>query len=214
MEVTRCDYLILGVILWEKPPLWSSGQSSWLQIHRPGSDSRCYQIYWELVGLERGQLSLVSTIEELLGRNSSGSGLESREYGRRDPSLWPRGTLYPQKLTLTSQTRGGCSVGIVRSRTQITEFSFFLVYFSNRKSWVSLSVILSTLADSGHGVSFNPVRATLAYLCTSGFCLLARLCTSSDYGDTAGNSLENRFPEYRAVMLTNLCRLGTWVCLT
>jgi hypothetical protein len=27
------------------------------------------------VGLERGPLSLVSTIEELLGRNSSGSGL-------------------------------------------------------------------------------------------------------------------------------------------
>jgi hypothetical protein len=36
------------------------------------------------VGLERGPLSLVSTTEELLGRNSSGSGLESREYGRRD----------------------------------------------------------------------------------------------------------------------------------
>jgi hypothetical protein len=28
----------------------------------------------------------VSTIEELLGRKSSGSGLEIREYGRRDPS--------------------------------------------------------------------------------------------------------------------------------
>jgi hypothetical protein len=38
------------------------------------------------MGLERGTISLVSTIEELLGRNSSGSGLEIREYGRRDPS--------------------------------------------------------------------------------------------------------------------------------
>jgi hypothetical protein len=37
------------------------------------------------VGLERHPLSLVSTIEELLEINSSGSGLESREYGRRDP---------------------------------------------------------------------------------------------------------------------------------
>jgi hypothetical protein len=37
------------------------------------------------VGLERGPLRLVSTIEELLGRNSSGSGLENREYGRGDP---------------------------------------------------------------------------------------------------------------------------------
>jgi hypothetical protein len=40
-----------------------------------------------VVSLERGQLSLVSTIEELLGRKSSGSGLENREYGRRNPSL-------------------------------------------------------------------------------------------------------------------------------
>jgi hypothetical protein len=37
------------------------------------------------VGLERDPLSLVSTIEELLGRKSSGYGLETREYGRRDP---------------------------------------------------------------------------------------------------------------------------------
>jgi hypothetical protein len=26
-----------------RPPLWSSGQSSWLQIQRPGFDSRHYQ---------------------------------------------------------------------------------------------------------------------------------------------------------------------------
>jgi hypothetical protein len=35
-----------------------------------------------------------------------------------------RGTLYPQKLTITSPTSGGRSVGIVRSRTQTMEFSF------------------------------------------------------------------------------------------
>jgi hypothetical protein len=46
------------------------------------------------VGLERGPLSLVSTNEELLGRKSSSSGLENREYGRRDPSSRPRVTLY------------------------------------------------------------------------------------------------------------------------
>jgi hypothetical protein len=38
------------------------------------------------VGLERGPLSLVSIIKELLERKSGGSGLESREYGRRNPS--------------------------------------------------------------------------------------------------------------------------------
>jgi hypothetical protein len=72
-----------------RPPLWSSGQSSWLQIQRSGLDSRRYQIFWEVVGLERGPLNLVSTTEELLGRKSNGSCLECREYGRMNPSRWP-----------------------------------------------------------------------------------------------------------------------------
>jgi hypothetical protein len=76
------------------------------------------------VGLERGPLSIMSTTEELLGSKSSGSGLQNRDYGRRDLSRWPHGTLYPQKLALTSPTSGGRSVSIVRSRTQRTEFSF------------------------------------------------------------------------------------------
>jgi hypothetical protein len=61
-------------------PLRSSGQSSWLQIQRSGFDS------WrrEVVGLERSPLSLVSTIEELLERKISGSGLEILDYDRRD----------------------------------------------------------------------------------------------------------------------------------
>jgi hypothetical protein len=57
-------------------------------------------------------------------KKRSGSGLENREYGRRDPSRWPSGTLYPQKLAITSPTSGGRSV---RSRTQTMELFFFLV---------------------------------------------------------------------------------------
>jgi hypothetical protein len=38
------------------------------------------------VGLKRGSLSLVSTTEQLLERKRSGSGLEDRDYGRRDAS--------------------------------------------------------------------------------------------------------------------------------
>jgi hypothetical protein len=79
------------------------------------------------MGSERGPLSLVSTIEELLERKSSGSGLESPEYGRRDPSHWPRDAFYPQKLALTSPTSGGRSVGIVRSRTQSSEFFIIMI---------------------------------------------------------------------------------------
>jgi hypothetical protein len=77
-----------------RPPLWSSDQSSWLLIQRSGFDSLRYQIFWEIVGLEKDPLSLVTTIEELLERKISDSGRENRKYGRRDPSRWPRGTLY------------------------------------------------------------------------------------------------------------------------
>jgi hypothetical protein len=42
-----------------------------------------------------------------------------------DPSRWPRGILYPQKLTLISPTSDGRSVGRVRSRSKATEFFFF-----------------------------------------------------------------------------------------
>jgi hypothetical protein len=115
----------------ERPPLWSSGQSSWLQIQMSGFDSRRYQIFWEVVGLERVPLSPLSTTEELLGRKRSGSGLENREYGRREPQRWPRENLYPQKLALTSPTSSGRSVGTVRSRTQATEYVFVL-YLNER----------------------------------------------------------------------------------
>jgi hypothetical protein len=81
------------------------------------------------VGLERGPLSLVSTIEEILGRNRSGSGLENREYGRGDPLCRPHDTLYPQKLALTTATSGGRSVGIVRGLGSRSSFCF-LVYDS------------------------------------------------------------------------------------
>jgi hypothetical protein len=50
------------------------------------------------VGLEWGPLSLVSITEELLERKSSGSCLEIREYGLRDPSRWPHGTFLSAKL--------------------------------------------------------------------------------------------------------------------
>jgi hypothetical protein len=55
------------------------------------------------------------------------SGLENREYGRKEMSRWPRGILYPQMLALSSPTSGSHSVGIVRLQTQATEFSLVLV---------------------------------------------------------------------------------------
>jgi hypothetical protein len=87
-----------------------------------GFDSRSYQIFRELVGLERGLLSLVGTTEELLGRKRSGYGLEIQDYCRRDT----RSPLYKQTLALISPTSGGHSVGIVSSRTEATKFVFHL----------------------------------------------------------------------------------------
>jgi hypothetical protein len=113
------------VIMEIRPPLWSTGQSSWLQTHRSGFNSRRYQIFWVVVSLERDPLSLVSAIQELLERKRSCSGLKIRDSGIRYPSGWPRGTLYPQKLAATPPTSGGHSVCIVRSRTQATEFFFY-----------------------------------------------------------------------------------------
>jgi hypothetical protein len=73
------------------------GLSIWLQIQRSGFDSRGYQIFWEVAGLERSPLSPVSITEELLGRKSS-SGLENRDYCRGDPSRWPRDTPQSSKV--------------------------------------------------------------------------------------------------------------------
>jgi hypothetical protein len=86
-----------------QPPLWSSDQSSWLQIQRSGFDSRRCQILWEVAGLERDPL--VSTTEELFVRKSSGSGLETREYGRSDLSLWQRDNLSAKFGTKFSDKR-------------------------------------------------------------------------------------------------------------
>jgi hypothetical protein len=68
----------------------------------PGFDSRFYLNFWEVVGLERGPLSLVRINEELLERKSSGSGLENQDSGRRDPLWWAHNTLYQQNSALAS----------------------------------------------------------------------------------------------------------------
>jgi hypothetical protein len=73
------------------------------------------------VGLERGPFS---TNEELLGIKCSGSGIESRDYGRRgSAALTTRHPSIRISSHYTSPTSGGRSVGIVRSRTQAMEFS-------------------------------------------------------------------------------------------
>jgi hypothetical protein len=79
--------------------------------------------------LEWGPLSLVSTTEELLGRNSSGCGLESWDYSRGDALPWPCDTLYRQKLELSSPTSSCHLVSTVRLRTRATEFYIYICIY-------------------------------------------------------------------------------------
>jgi hypothetical protein len=89
--------------------VWSNGQSSWLQIQRSGFDYLRYQIFQEVIGLELGPFSVVSTIEELLGKNSSGSGLEGVSTATGIRYADHATPLYQKKLALASQTSGGRS---------------------------------------------------------------------------------------------------------
>jgi hypothetical protein len=98
------------------------------------------------VGLERDPLSLVKIIEELLEWKSSGSGLENWINGWGDPLRWPRDTLYPQKLALTSPTSGGRSVSIVRLRTKghgVFSLSLYLGLYQILRphTWASAQLI-------------------------------------------------------------------------
>jgi hypothetical protein len=77
---------------WKEWRLWYSGLGSRLQIQKSGFDSRRYQIIWEVVGLERSPLSLVSITGELLERKRSGSGLEIEITAVGDPPRWLRDT--------------------------------------------------------------------------------------------------------------------------
>jgi hypothetical protein len=81
-------------------------------------DSRRYQIFWEVVGLEWGPLSLVRIIEELL--ESSGSGIKTEINDRGYSLRWPRDIPLSTKVG-TTPTSGGRSVGIVLWRTKDPE---------------------------------------------------------------------------------------------
>jgi hypothetical protein len=104
----------------------------------PGFDFRHYQIFWEVVGLEWGSLSLVRIIEELLEWKSSGSGSRKPRLWPGDPLRWPCDTIYQLKLALCSPTGCGHSVSIVCMQTKTTEFSsccFFFFLSTLHLSW-------------------------------------------------------------------------------
>jgi hypothetical protein len=135
----------------ERQPLCSGGQSSWLQIQRSGFDSRHYQIFWQVAGLEW----------ELLERESRGSGLENRDYGRRDPLCWPWDTPLSAEVG-TLPTSSGCLVGIVRSQTTATELLLLLGPLN--KLWQHHQWHVSVNSWSGQTQS---TRSTRSCACTT-----------------------------------------------
>jgi hypothetical protein len=101
-------------------PVFNSDRICGLVVRVPGYrsrgpefDSRRYQIFWAVVGLERGPLSLVRINEEFLERKVAAPVQKTEIKGRGDSLRWPRDTLYPLKMALTSPTSGDPSVGIV-----------------------------------------------------------------------------------------------------
>jgi hypothetical protein len=81
----------------------------------------------------------------VLGRNSSGSGQENREYDRGDPLGWPHDTLYPQKLALTSPTNGGRSEATKFSLVQLRCFLSSLrkpkIHSISARKWILYSFL-------------------------------------------------------------------------
>jgi hypothetical protein len=106
-----------------------------------------YQIFLELVGREGSLLSIMRTIEDLLGRNSNGSVIESPEYGHWNPLRWPRCTLYPKNLALRSPTSCGRSVGMVCCRTKSTDYDELDMaeYRCFKKSFTKLKAYINVL---------------------------------------------------------------------
>jgi len=71
--------------------------------------------------------------------------------------------LYPQKLALTSPTGGGRSVGIVRSRTKATEFSFLLhirITLASRSTVCLANLMAAWLSNKLAGLSCSPSPIT------------------------------------------------------
>ena len=110
-----------------RPPLWSSGQSFWLQIQWSRVRFPALPDFLSSSGSGTGFTQPREVNWGATWIKSSGSGPEKQRLTavgiRCADYVTP---LYPQKLALTSPTGGGRSVGIVRSRTKGTDFFYWL----------------------------------------------------------------------------------------
>jgi hypothetical protein len=141
--------------------LWPSGLSSWIQI-------QWSQVRFPALPDFLRSSSLVSITEELLGRKSSSSGLEIREYRLGDPLRWPRDTVR-KNLPLTSPISGSRSVGIVRWQTKAMEFFFS----TNILQWMALY--------SSHLTARTSVEVTLRFIWNQRIIFVETYCFAFGY---------------------------------
>jgi hypothetical protein len=122
-------------------PLWSSGQSFWLQIQRSRVRFPALPDFLSSSVSGTGSTHPREINWGATWIKISGSGPEKQRLTAVGIRCADRvTTLYPQKLALTSPTGGGHSVGIVRSRTKATEFSLvilsiYIVQHGSQKIW-------------------------------------------------------------------------------
>jgi hypothetical protein len=102
-----------------KVPGYRSGGPGWIPDATIFSEK-----WWVWNGVH-----LVSTIEELLGRKSSGCGVENRDYGHGEQPRCTHNTSLPAK-TGTNFADKGRSIGVVHSRTKATEYFLLLTNVS------------------------------------------------------------------------------------
>jgi hypothetical protein len=108
------------------PPLWSNGQSFWLQIQRSRGPFPAPSDFLRSLGCETGTAQpRVDNWGATWMKKIAVQIYKTEINGRGNSLRWPRNTLYPHMVALSSSTSGGSSVGIVRLRTKATEVSFF-----------------------------------------------------------------------------------------
>ena len=117
-------------------PLWSSGQSFWLQIQRSRVRSPALPDFLSSTGSGTGSTQPLGPREVNWGATWMKKSSGSRSRKQRLTAVGTRCAdhvtpLYPQKFALTSPTGGGRSVGIVQVRTKATEFSLVFKRFQS-----------------------------------------------------------------------------------
>jgi hypothetical protein len=115
----------------------------------PGSipyPTRCSENYGVLNGVHSASWE---QLRSYLNEKVAAPVYKTEINGGGNSLRWPRNTLYPQKLALTSRTSGGLSFGIVRLRIKATEFIYyffiFTLYTVGRTTWTGDQPVVRAL---------------------------------------------------------------------